>query len=77
MFRQAMLAKPVLNQPARNAEKHRKNRNTKHHTRKTKQSAKQQNGKQLILELKADDSIFLLGYRAKGFIKRNFIDESE
>jgi len=39
--------------------------------------SKQQNGKQLILELKADDSIFLLGYRAKGFIKRNFIDESE
>ena len=35
--------------------------------------SKQQNGKRLILELKAGDEAFLLGYRAKGFIEKNFI----
>ena len=39
---------------------------------------KRQDGNRLILELKADDTVFLLGYRAKSFIEKNFIlKESE
>ena len=39
---------------------------------------KQKDGNRLILELKADDTVFLLGYRAKSFIEKNFISkESE
>lgn len=39
---------------------------------------KKQNGKQLLVELKVDDEVsdnitFLLGYRAKGFIEKNFL----
>ena len=33
---------------------------------------KQQNGKHLSVLLKADDTFFLLGYRAKSFIEKNF-----
>ncbi len=36
--------------------------------------SKQQNGDKLIVELKADDTAFLLGYRAKRFIDKNFIE---
>ena len=35
--------------------------------------SKQQDEKHLIAELKAEDTIFLLGYRAKAFIEKNFI----
>lgn len=35
--------------------------------------AKQQNGNHLVAELRAGCNIFLLGYRAKGFIDKNFI----
>lgn len=35
--------------------------------------SKQQSGNKLIVELKADDTAFLLGYRAKSFIDKNFI----
>lgn len=34
---------------------------------------KQRRGDQLILELIAGDAVFLLGYRAKGFIEKNFL----
>jgi hypothetical protein len=37
---------------------------------------KKQNEKQLILELKAGDALFLLGYRAKTFIEKNFINNT-
>ncbi len=37
--------------------------------------SKHQNGKQLMVELKTDNAGFLLGYRAKGFIEKNFIDK--
>ena len=37
---------------------------------------KLENGKHLIAELKADNQVFLLGYRAKGFIDKNFINRS-
>lgn len=37
--------------------------------------SKQQNGKYLIAELKADNNVFLLGYRAKGFIEKNFTEK--
>jgi hypothetical protein len=30
----------------------------------------------LIAELKADSTVFLLGYRAKGFIEKNFISKN-
>ena len=33
---------------------------------------KQQKGNNLIAELRADDTVFLLGYRAKGFVDKNF-----
>jgi hypothetical protein len=36
--------------------------------------SKQQNENRLIAELKSDNTVFLLGYRAKGFIEKNFID---
>lgn len=35
--------------------------------------SKKQNEKQLILELRAGDAVFLLGYRAKAFIEKNFL----
>lgn len=35
--------------------------------------SKQKKGNQLIAELRADNMVFLLGYRAKGFIDKNFI----
>lgn len=35
--------------------------------------AKQQRGNHLVAELRADSNIFLLGYRARGFINQNFI----
>ena len=38
--------------------------------------AKQKKGDQLILELRAGDTLFLLGYRAKGFIERTFLNSS-
>lgn len=34
---------------------------------------KQKKGNQLVVELIADHTVFLLGYRAKGFIDKNFI----
>ena len=34
--------------------------------------SKQKNGDRLVAELRADNTIFLLGYRAKGFINKNF-----
>lgn len=37
--------------------------------------SKQQDGNHLVAELKVDNTIFLLGYRAKGFIEKNFINE--
>ncbi len=37
--------------------------------------SKRQEGKRLIAELKAKDITFLLGYRAKGFIEKNFISK--
>ena len=36
---------------------------------------KQQDGKHLIAELKADNTVFLLGYRAKGFIEKEFFNQ--
>lgn len=38
--------------------------------------SKQQQGNRLIAELRADDKVFLLGYRAKGFIEKNFLTEA-
>ena len=38
--------------------------------------SKQQNGNHLIAELKSDNAIFLLGYRAKRFIEENFTANS-
>lgn len=38
--------------------------------------SKQNNGNHLIAELKADNAVFLLGYRAKGFIDKNFLAKS-
>ena len=38
--------------------------------------AKQQSGNHLVAELKADNTVFLLGYRAKGFIDKEFIAKS-
>ena len=35
--------------------------------------SKHNNGNHLIAELRADDTVFLLGYRAKGFIDKNFL----
>ena len=35
--------------------------------------SKQPCGQQLMLEMKAGENTFLLGYRAKGFIEKNFI----
>ena len=35
--------------------------------------SKQKNGNHLVAELRADNVVFLLGYRAKGFIDKNFI----
>lgn len=35
--------------------------------------SKKQNEKQLILELRAGDAVFHLGYRAKAFIEKNFL----
>lgn len=37
--------------------------------------SKQKNGNQLVAELKADNITFMLGYRAKGFIDKNFISK--
>lgn len=34
--------------------------------------SKQQEGKHLIVKLEVDDTVFLLGYRAKGFIEKSF-----
>ena len=38
--------------------------------------SKQQDGNHLVAELRVDDTVFLLGYRAKGFIDKNFIAKS-
>ena len=38
--------------------------------------SKQQNGNHLVAELKAGDTVFLLGYRAKGYIEKNFLTSS-
>lgn len=38
--------------------------------------SKQENGKHLVAHLKAADAAFLLGYRAKGFIVKNFINKA-
>ena len=38
--------------------------------------SKQNNGNHLIAELKADNTVFLLGYRAKGFIDKSFLQNS-
>ena len=37
---------------------------------------KQQSGNHLVAELKADNTVFLLGYRAKGFIDKEFVAKS-
>lgn len=37
--------------------------------------SKLQEGNHLIAELKAENTAFLLGYRAKGFIDKNFINK--
>ena len=37
---------------------------------------KQQSGNHLVAELKADNAVFLLGYRAKGFIDKEFVAKS-
>ena len=39
--------------------------------------SKQQDGNHLIAVLKTGDTTFALGYRAKGFIEKNFIQQSE
>jgi len=36
---------------------------------------KQQNEKRLIAELKSENTVFILGYRAKGFIEKNFLNQ--
>lgn len=38
--------------------------------------SKQDNGNQLIVELRADNTVFLLGYRAKGFIDKIFLTKT-
>lgn len=38
--------------------------------------SKQQNGNHLVAELRAYDNVFLLGYRAKGFIEKSYIAKS-
>ena len=38
--------------------------------------SKQQSGNHLVAELRADNNMFLLGYRAKGFIDQSFIAKS-
>ena len=35
--------------------------------------SKKQNERQLILEFRAGNAVFLLGYRAKGFIEKDFL----
>lgn len=35
--------------------------------------SKQQDGRHLVVELKTDNAVFLLGYRAKGFIEKHFL----
>jgi hypothetical protein len=37
--------------------------------------SKKQNGKYLMAELKSTNTEFLLGYRAKGFIEKNFLSK--
>ena len=37
---------------------------------------KQQSGNHLVAELKSDNTVFLLGYRAKGFIDKEFVAKS-
>ena len=37
--------------------------------------SKQQDGEHLVAELKSDNAFFMLGYRAKGFIEKNFLFE--
>ena len=37
--------------------------------------SKQQDGEHLVAELKSDNTFFVLGYRAKGFIEKNFLFE--
>ena len=37
--------------------------------------SKLQHGKYLMAELKADNAVFVLGYRAKAFIYKNFITD--
>lgn len=37
--------------------------------------SKQENGNHLIAQLSADDTVFLLGYRAKGFIEKSFFEK--
>lgn len=37
--------------------------------------SKKQDEKHLFAELKVDNNVFLLGYRAKGFIEKNFIEK--
>lgn len=39
--------------------------------------SKQNNGNHLIAELKADNTVFLLGYRAKGFIDKIFLTKTD
>ena len=36
---------------------------------------KQQDGKHLIAELKSENTVFMLGYRAKGFIEKEFFNQ--
>ena len=36
---------------------------------------KQQDGKRLIAELKSENTVFILGYRAKGFIEKEFFNQ--
>ena len=38
--------------------------------------SKQQDGNHLVAELRADNTVFMLGYRAKGFIDKNFIGKA-
>lgn len=38
--------------------------------------SKQKSGNHLIAELRADNTVFLLGYRAKGFIEKNFLEKA-
>lgn len=39
--------------------------------------SKQKSGNHLIVELRANNTLFLLGYRAKGFIEKNFLEWAE